>query len=261
MLRPPLDVVLECAGLCAGIEAGHIGHVALVESEAVVDDVAERLLVLFGDAEQHADGTHGHLCSQVGDEVERPRSHQRVQGAGAELAHLGLDEVHLAGREDPGEQAAVNVVAGRILEDDGPGRDLHVALDQLEQRPLGRAVRSPVPQAALDVTKATQGVEVVALVVVHGTIAAKPPPYRVRIGVDLEVEGVVVDVRIGRGHLHSLGWHWQIGYAWLLSGRQERKWLLLQTKNYILTPSHRAASVRLMTSAMSGDVPEATVLS
>ena len=35
-----------------------VGHHALLEPEALVDPVAERLLVLLGDPEQHADGAH-----------------------------------------------------------------------------------------------------------------------------------------------------------------------------------------------------------
>ncbi len=67
--------------------------------------------------------------------------------AGAELADLRLDGGHLPGREDPREQAAVQVVVGRVLEDDRPGRDLDVGLDQLEQRALRRSCRSASPSA------------------------------------------------------------------------------------------------------------------
>ncbi len=65
------------------------------------------------------------------------------------------------------QQAPVEVVVRRVLEDDRPRRDLHPALDQLEDRALGRAVRAPVDQRALDVVEAAEGVEVVALVVVE----------------------------------------------------------------------------------------------
>ena len=41
-----------------------------------------------------------------------PRADERVEAAGAELAHLRLDGVHLLRGEHPGEQPAVEVVAG-----------------------------------------------------------------------------------------------------------------------------------------------------
>ena len=106
--------------------------------------VPDRLLVLLGDAEQHADGPHRHLGAEVGDEVESARSDQRVEAAGAELPDLRLDGVHLARGEHPGQQAAVHVVVGGSSKMIEPGRDLEAALDQLEHRAPGRAVGLPV---------------------------------------------------------------------------------------------------------------------
>ena len=115
--------------------------------------------------------------------------------AGAELAHLRLDGVHLLGREHPRQQAAVDVVdrAGP-RRGSMPGRDLDVGLDQLEDRALARPVRLPVDERPLDVVEAAQRVEVVLLVVVERRLVAQPLPDRVRIGVDLEVVRVVVEV-------------------------------------------------------------------
>ena len=70
--------------------SGH-GHVALVEPQAVVDLVAERLLVLLGDAEQHADGAHRDLGAEVGDEVEAALADQRVELARGEGPDLRLN--------------------------------------------------------------------------------------------------------------------------------------------------------------------------
>ena len=81
-----------------------------VEPQALVDAVAERLLVLFGDAEEHADRPHRHLRAEVADEVEAAGADERIEAARAELADLRLDRVHLARREDAREQAAVKVV-------------------------------------------------------------------------------------------------------------------------------------------------------
>ena len=52
-----------------------------------------------------------------------PGADERVEAAGAELADLRLDGVHLLRREHPRQQAAVHVVDGRVLEEDHAGRD------------------------------------------------------------------------------------------------------------------------------------------
>ena len=58
-----------------------------------------------------------------------------------------------------------------------------------------------VDHAALDVLVAAHREEVVLLVVVERCLFAQPAEHRVRIGVDLDVVRVVVDVaRAGRGH-------------------------------------------------------------
>src|SRR5258708_25044983 len=94
-------------------------------------------------------------------------------------------------------------VTGRILEDDRARRHVHAALDDLQYRAPRRAAGLPIDQPALDVLEATQGEEVVALVVVEGPLITKSFPDWVRIAVDLEVVRVVVDVGIGGGHLSS----------------------------------------------------------
>ena len=90
---------------------------------------------------------------------------------------------------------------GRVLEDDRAGRDLEVALDELEHRALGRAVGPPVHQAALDVVEAAERIEVVLLVVVERALVAQSPPDRIGVRVDLEVVRVVVEVGVGRRHV------------------------------------------------------------
>ena len=86
-----------------------------------------------------------------------------------------------------------------------PGRDLEVGPDQLEDRPAAGLERLPVEEPALDVVEPAEGEEVVLLVVVEGRFVAEPTPDRVRVGVDLEVVGVVVDGALARdGHVaHS----------------------------------------------------------
>src|SRR5204863_7215965 len=102
-----------------------LGRGALLETETGVDAVADRLLILLGYPEEHADRAHRHLRAEVGDEIEAARTDERVKRPGAELPHLGLDGVHLLRCEDPREAAAVKVVRGRGREDDR-SRDLDV---------------------------------------------------------------------------------------------------------------------------------------
>ena len=82
--RPPVDVLLEpVVGHRAVAELGvHVGHALLGQAQAVVDAVADVFLVGLGNAEQHADGAHGHLGAEVGDEVEPARARPGDRGCG-----------------------------------------------------------------------------------------------------------------------------------------------------------------------------------
>src|SRR5258707_589415 len=63
-----------------------------------------------------------------------------------------------------------------------------------------RAVGLPLQRGREDVGEATQRVEVVLLVVIERRFVAQAPPYRVRIGVDPDVVGVVVGGGIDGAH-------------------------------------------------------------
>src|SRR5262245_8950174 len=195
VLHAPVDVLLELGAGLLDLEARlEVGHLALVDPQALVDAIADRFLVLFGDAEQHADRAHGHLRAQIADEVEAAGADQRIEAARAEGADLGFECGDLPRREHARQQAPVDVVLGRVLEDDRAGRYLEVALDQLEHRAAPGDVRLPVDRRALDVVEAAQREEVVALVVIEGLLVAEPLPDRIRVGVDLEVVRVVVEI-------------------------------------------------------------------
>ena len=98
-------------------------------------------------------------------------------------------------------QRPVDGVRGRILEQERARGNLEARLDQLEDPASRRAVRVAVDEAALDVLVAAHGVEVVRLVVVERRLLAEAAEHRVRIGVDRDVVGVVVDVGlVDRGH-------------------------------------------------------------
>src|SRR5262249_35770905 len=88
----------------------------------------------------------------------------------------------------------MGVVKRRILEDHHAGRELHVVADQLEQRAPGGAVAPPLGESRCHVLVATQGPELVRVVAIERRLVPHPPPDRMRIGVDLEVVRVVVDL-------------------------------------------------------------------
>ena len=173
MVGPPVEVAGEhLLGLGHHRHRIDLGQPGLVEQQAGVDHLADRLLLVLGDAQQHPDRPHGDLRPQVGDEVEAVRPDQRVEGPAAEPPDLGLDREHLLRREHPGEDAAVGVVEGWVLEERVAGRQIDPELDELEQRSLRRAVRPPVVEAGLDVGVAAQREEVVRLVVVERRLLA-----------------------------------------------------------------------------------------
>ena len=97
-----------------------------------VGAVSGLLLGGLRNAEQHPDRAHRNLRAEIGDKVEAPRTHQRVESPRAEIADLRFQRVHLHGREDPRENAAVDGVLGRILEDHDSRRHFDVRLDELE---------------------------------------------------------------------------------------------------------------------------------
>ena len=95
---------------------GGLHRLARLGAHLRVGVVADHLLVVLGDAEQHADHLHRHLRAEVGDEVEPAGADQRIQALRAEFADLGLQRVDLARGEHPRQQLAVDVVDRRVLE-------------------------------------------------------------------------------------------------------------------------------------------------
>ena len=80
----------------------------------------DRLQIVEGDAEQHANHSHRHDRPQILNEIEMVTAHQGVEHLGTEVPDLGLEGVHLLRGEDPGEQAAMGAVQRRVLEDKYP---------------------------------------------------------------------------------------------------------------------------------------------
>ena len=85
---------------------------------------------------------------------------------------------------------------GGVLPQDDTTREAHPRLDDLEDVAVRRRERLPVDQGRLDVDVARQRPHVVALVVVDGRVVAQPLERRVRVGIDLDVVRVVVDVAV-----------------------------------------------------------------
>jgi hypothetical protein len=129
-----------------------------------------------------------------------PTSGSRLR---AELAHLGLEGVHLLGREDPGEQCSVQIVDRWILHEDDPRRKRDVGLDDLEGRTTARTIRIPVHHRFVDIVEPTQREEVVLLVVIERRLLTETLPDRIRVFVDLGIKRVIVEVGVARcGHIH-----------------------------------------------------------
>ena len=91
-----------------------------------------------------------------------------------------------------------------ILHDEHPLRWLGLRLDPLEDVPVGRAERLVIEKASLHVIKTAEGVEIVILVVIQRCLVTHTPEHRVRIGEDVDVVGVVVDVACRGDHFGFL---------------------------------------------------------
>ena len=150
VLGAPFDVVGE--HVAAGDLVLLDDHgLAGLGAQVGVGAVAHRFLVLFGDAEQHADDAHRQHRAEFGDDVEAAGADERVEARGAELAHLVLERGHPPRREHPRHQAAVHRVDRRVLEQDHARRQLDVGLDDVEDVAARVGERLPVDERLLDV--------------------------------------------------------------------------------------------------------------
>jgi hypothetical protein len=195
VLDPPVDVIAERLvrddDLFAEVDLAALGGGYLRAGL-----LAEGDLALLGNADQHADHPHRHLQAERLDDVEPLLADQWVKAADAELADLRLERGDPARGEHARHELAVNVVDGRIREDERAGRHLHVHLDQLEDGAPGRGERAGVRQAPLHVGEAAHRVEVVGLVVVQRGFGAYPVEERPRVGREARVVRVPVE-RVG----------------------------------------------------------------
>jgi hypothetical protein len=114
VLGSPVDVLGELFPV--GEVLRHVHRLAGLSAEVPVDAVADHLLVLLRNPQQHSDHTHRHLRPEIVDEVEATCADEPIQAPGAELADLRLERGDFLGHEHPGQQAAVDGVGGRVLE-------------------------------------------------------------------------------------------------------------------------------------------------
>ena len=120
----PVDVLGE------DLAAEHVvSRLGLVAAERV-EVVAYRLALVVRNADEHADDPGRHDRAEVGGEVEAAGADQRIEQLGAHRPDLRLQAGDLAGREHARQQAAMDRVGGRVLEDQRAGRELDVGLEQ-----------------------------------------------------------------------------------------------------------------------------------
>ena len=111
------------------------------------------------------------------------------------VADLGLEGRHALRSEGTREQAAVDRVHRRVLEDERAWRLLDARLDDLEDVSTTGEEGVALLERPLDVVPAAECEEVVLLVAVERSLLPKPTEDRVRISVDIDVVRVPVDVR------------------------------------------------------------------
>ena len=152
------------------------------------------------------DDGHGHPGADVLDEVEAGLAVEPVERLGAQLPDLRLEGGDPLGGERPRQQAAVDGVGRRVLEDEDPGRHLDAGLDELQDPAPAGDERGVVLQPPLDVLVAADGPEVVLVAAVERCLVTEAPKGRVGVGEDLGVPGVplhLAALRLIDGH-HGL---------------------------------------------------------
>ena len=116
------------------------------------------------------------------------------------------------GREDPGEQATVQIVQRRILEQQDARRHLDVVEQNVGGGAAAGPVGLPVRQFARHVLVPTQRIEVVLFVVVQRCFLTHPLPHRVWVVVDVGIVWVVIQLdRFGACHLLSGPFQYSVG--------------------------------------------------
>ena len=155
-----------------------------------------------GMPEQHPDDPHRHLGAEIGDEVEAVGSRRADRGPRRSTARIcGSRAFIFFGVKTRDSTPRWAVCMGGSSMMNTPVGGSMLALISSRTPPRAELNVPWSTKAALDVVEAADGVEVVRLVVVERRLLPQAPEDRVRVGVDVEVVGVVVDVAFGRdGH-------------------------------------------------------------
>ncbi len=222
MLGPPFDELGEHHDrLFEYLLTDFAGLAALGDVDEGAVAISDTRLMLFGNAQEVADGPHRHHRPEIRDEIETAGADQRIQLPGAEFAHQRLHREHAPGREDPGQQAAVQIVQRRILEKQDARRHLDVVEEDVSGGAAAGSVSLPVRQFARHVLVSTQRIEVVLFVVVQRRFFAHPLPHRVRVVIDVGIVWVVIQLdRFGvcqRPSLQSFRCRKPCKIAWMSS--------------------------------------------
>ena len=167
--------------------------------EVRVDAIADLLLVGLRNAHEHPDHAHGHLGPEIPYEIEPTGSDQGIEATATKLPDTRLERIHLARGEDAREKTPVSGMDGRVLEEKDSWRNRHTGADQFDDRPSPRDEGPVIRQAAAYILVTTQREEIVLLVVVERRFLAEAAKDGIRVCVDPDVVGVVVEITRGFG--------------------------------------------------------------
>jgi hypothetical protein len=157
---------------------GVLGHLSrhsdtrLVDGEDVVHEVAELLLILLGHSEEGRDDGRGQDGREVLHVVECPGADVRVEKFCAHGPDPVLEHRHPPTGEGSGDQSSQHGVPGRVQGNDQPCIRHRFAGHRFECRAVARAECFDVPMGLLDVVKAGQHPEIVAIVVIEGCLVS-----------------------------------------------------------------------------------------
>jgi hypothetical protein len=126
MVDAPLDEIGEYPAV-AQRAIGIVGHLTTpFRAHVPIAVFLDAALVVLWNPEQHPDHAQWHHRAEVLDEIEMLTVGQRVEAPLGELTDHRFELIDLARSEGTRQQIAVDVVHRRVLEDQEPGRYLHV---------------------------------------------------------------------------------------------------------------------------------------
>ncbi len=199
MLDPPVEILVhpahEGGGELLALERALVHRSPSLTPRSRARLLADLAGIFVRESHEHADHPCGHDCTELTDHVESVGTDERIESIDAELADVRFETRDLPGREHPRQQSAVDGVGRGVLENHDPRRHLHARLDDLQHAAPTRDECFALLQPTLDVRETTHRVEVMVLVVVERRLFTQALERWVRVGVDLDVVRIPVDVR------------------------------------------------------------------